>query len=48
MRWVRHVTYMGEMRNTYKIFVRKPKGKGPLRRPRCNWEDNIKWTLNRV
>jgi hypothetical protein len=30
---------MGNMRNAYKILVRKPKGKRPLERPRCRWED---------
>jgi len=29
-----HVAHMGEMRNAYKIFIRKPKGKRPLQRPR--------------
>jgi hypothetical protein len=33
---------MGEMRNTYKILVRKPEGKRPLGRCRHRWEDNIK------
>jgi hypothetical protein len=32
---------MGEMRNVFKILVRKPEGKRPLRRTRCKWEDNI-------
>jgi hypothetical protein len=41
VRWVRNVDRMGEMRNAYKILVRKPGGKRPLRRPRCRWEDNI-------
>jgi hypothetical protein len=27
MRWARHVEYMGEMRNAYKILVRKSEGK---------------------
>jgi hypothetical protein len=31
---VGHIPYMGEMRNTYKILVRKPEGKGPLGTPR--------------
>jgi hypothetical protein len=30
MRWVGHVAYMGEMRNAYKILVRKPEWKRPL------------------
>jgi hypothetical protein len=38
MRWVGHVEYMGEMRNPYKILVRKPEGRRPLRRPRHRWE----------
>jgi hypothetical protein len=33
---------MGEMRNAYKLLVRKPEGKRLLRRPRCGWEDNIR------
>jgi hypothetical protein len=42
MRWERHVTHMGEMRNSYKILVRKPEEKRPFRRwPRCRCEDNI-------
>lgn len=32
---------MGEIRNSYQIFVGKPEGKGPLRGPMCTWEDNI-------
>jgi hypothetical protein len=39
MMWVGDVACMGEMRNEYKILVRKPEGKIPLERP---WEDNIK------
>jgi hypothetical protein len=30
MRWVGKVALMGEMRNAYKILVRKPEGKKPL------------------
>jgi hypothetical protein len=30
---------MGEMRNSYKILVGKPKGKRKLGRPRCRWKD---------
>jgi hypothetical protein len=33
---------MGEIRNAYKIMVRKPKGKKrPFGRPRRRWDDNI-------
>jgi hypothetical protein len=36
------VTVMREMRNAYKIWVRKPERKRPLRRPMHRWEDNIR------
>jgi hypothetical protein len=29
------------MKNLYKILIGKPEGKGPVRRPRRRWEDNI-------
>jgi len=31
--WLGHVTYMDEMRTTYKILVTLPQGKKPLGRP---------------
>ena len=34
MRWVGHVTRMGQRRGTYKILVGKHEGKRPLERPR--------------
>jgi hypothetical protein len=45
MRWVGHVALMVEMRNAYKILVRKPERKRPLGRSRHMWEDNIKMDL---
>jgi hypothetical protein len=30
------------------MFVGKPEGKSPLRRPRYRWEDNIKMNLQEV
>jgi hypothetical protein len=33
---------MGERRNTYRILVGKPEGRGPLGSPRTSWVDNIK------
>jgi len=48
MRWAGHVSRMGERRGVYRILVGKPKGKRPLRRPRCRWEDNIKMDLQEV
>jgi hypothetical protein len=47
MRWAGHVAHMGEKGNAYRVFVGKPKGKRPLRRPRCRWEDNITWILEK-
>jgi hypothetical protein len=37
MRWAGHVARMGEKRNTYKIFGRKPEGKRPLGRTSRRW-----------
>jgi hypothetical protein len=45
MRWVGHVTCMGEVRGAYNILVGKPEGRRPLGRPRHIWEDNIKMDL---
>jgi len=33
---------MGEMKNTYKILIREPEGRRPLRKCRHRWEDNIR------
>jgi hypothetical protein len=33
---------MGEERKVYKVFVGRPKGKKPLGRSRCRWEDEIR------
>jgi len=38
MRCVGHVAHIGELRNSYKVLVRKSEGKRPLRRPGCRWE----------
>jgi hypothetical protein len=35
----------GRVRNVYKIFVRKPEGTRPIRRPRHKWEHNIRIKL---
>jgi hypothetical protein len=45
MRWAGHVARMWEKRNVYRLLVRKPEGKRPLRRPRCRWIDNIQKDL---
>jgi hypothetical protein len=39
---------MGEMRNTYNIWVGKHEGKRPIGRPRCRWEDNIRMDLTDI
>jgi hypothetical protein len=41
MRWVGHVTCIGEMRGAHNILVGKPEGRRPLGRPRHRG-DNIK------
>jgi hypothetical protein len=33
MRWAEHIVDMGILGNVYRILVRKPEGKRPLRRP---------------
>jgi hypothetical protein len=33
---------MGDMRNVYKVLVRRPEGKRSLERPRHMWKNNIK------
>jgi len=38
----------GESRGVYRVLVRKPEGKRPLRTPRRRWEDNIKMDLQEV
>jgi hypothetical protein len=42
MRWVGHVTRMGEERKVYR------EGKRPLASPRCEWEDGIRMVLGEV
>jgi hypothetical protein len=43
-----HVAWMGEMKNVYKILVRKPEEKRPLEIHRCRWEDNIRMYLSEI
>jgi hypothetical protein len=44
----RYVACMGELRNSYKILVRKPEGRRPLRRHKHRWEDNIRLCLREI
>jgi hypothetical protein len=39
---------MGEKRDTYRLFVRKPEAKRPLIRPRHRWMDTIKMDLGEI
>jgi hypothetical protein len=48
MRWAGHVALMGEGRNVYRVLVGKPERKRPFERPRCRWQNGIKWTLERL
>jgi hypothetical protein len=48
MRWVGHVSRMGEKRNAYRILVGNPEGKRPLGRPMRRWVDNIKMDLGEM
>jgi hypothetical protein len=36
---------MGEMKYAWKILVCKTEGKGPFRRPRLRWKDDIEMDL---
>jgi hypothetical protein len=39
---------MGEERKVYKVLVGKPKGKRPLGRKRCRWEEGSEWIFGRL
>jgi len=47
MRWAGHIAHMEDMRNAYKILVRKPEGKRQLGRPRHRWEKIGEWILGK-
>jgi hypothetical protein len=42
------MAHMGERRSVYRVVVGRPKGKGPLGRPRHRWEDNIMMDLREI
>jgi hypothetical protein len=46
MKWAGHVAHSGEGRGVYRVLVGRPKGKRPLGRLRCKWEDNIEMDLS--
>jgi hypothetical protein len=48
MRWVRHVAYLGEKRNGYRVLVGKPGERRALGSLSDRWEDNTKMELERT
>jgi hypothetical protein len=48
MKWVEHVSCVGEKRKAYKVLVVKREGKRPLGRLRHRWEDGIKVDLGDI
>jgi hypothetical protein len=48
IRWVRHVTRIGEGTKVHRVLVGKPKGKRPLERPKYRWEDGIRMDLRKI
>jgi hypothetical protein len=48
MRRTGYVSSIGEMRNAYRVLVRKPEAKKPLGRSRRRWEDNINMNLREL
>jgi hypothetical protein len=48
MKWVGHITRIGERRDVFSVLVRKPEGKRPLGRPRHRWENNIKMYIQEL
>jgi len=48
MRWVGHVTCVGEKNNACWVLVEKPKEKKSLRRSRHRWEDSIGGVFNGI
>jgi hypothetical protein len=48
IRLIGHVTWMGEMENSYRILVGEHEGKIPLGKPRYMWDDDIKMDLKEI
>jgi hypothetical protein len=48
MGWAGYVARRGERWGVHRVLVGKPKGKRPLGRHRCRWEDNIKLDIQEM
>ena len=48
MRWLGHVACIGDRRVACRMFVGRPEGKRPLRRPRHRWKATIKKDLQEM
>jgi hypothetical protein len=48
MRWIENIAWMGYRINAYKLWERKPEGKGLCGRYRHRWKDNIKMHLREI
>jgi len=48
MRWVGHVTCVGEKNNACRVLVEEPEEKKSLRRSRHKWEDSIGGVFNGI
>jgi hypothetical protein len=48
IRWTKHVAEMGEMRDTYRILVRKYEWKRPFGRKKRRWKNNIEMGFNDI
>ena len=42
LKWAVHVARMGDSRSALTILTVKSRGKRPLQKPSCRWEDNIR------
>jgi hypothetical protein len=48
MRWAALVARIGDIRNSYHIFVSKPEGKRLVGRPKHRWVDNIRMDIREI
>jgi hypothetical protein len=48
MRWARHEAAIEVMRNSYRLLMEKPEGKGLLGRSRYMWVDSIKLDFEEI